>query len=334
MIRIGLISDVQYADAEDGFDFSGVHKRRFRHALKVLESAVECWNSENVHAVVQLGDLIDGSNCRLGASRSAMETAVKVLSRLKAQRRYDLVGNHELYNFARDELLGVGLRVPPFMDSGGVYGSVRLGPKWELLFLDCYEISMVGYPTNHPNYLEAVELIKTFNPAALEGGRGDWAAELPEELQKFTPVNGSCSAAQLAWFRRTLAAAKSASRTVMVFTHVPLFVNAAGPRTVAWNSEAILDVLHDFADTVLAVFTGHEHCGGYAVDQCGIHHVTLCSPLHVEPPDTQCFATLHCHDGWAELKGHGRACAETGPSWDTRQLNELLLVKGVDNVAR
>ena len=56
--RIGVIADVQYVDQvivavhclkykvdqEDGFDFSGVQRRRYRNSLKVLQQAVRHWN--------------------------------------------------------------------------------------------------------------------------------------------------------------------------------------------------------------------------------------------------------------------------------------------------
>ena len=42
--RIGVIADVQYVDQEDGFDFSGVQRRRYRNSIEVLRRAVNHWN--------------------------------------------------------------------------------------------------------------------------------------------------------------------------------------------------------------------------------------------------------------------------------------------------
>ena len=42
--RIGVIADVQFVDQEDGFDFSGVQRRRYRNSLEVLRRAVKHWN--------------------------------------------------------------------------------------------------------------------------------------------------------------------------------------------------------------------------------------------------------------------------------------------------
>merc|ERR1719228_3121648 len=61
--RIGVIADVQYVDQEDGFDFSGVQRRRYRNSIEVLRRAVKHWNGiGNVALVAQLGDLLDVKN--------------------------------------------------------------------------------------------------------------------------------------------------------------------------------------------------------------------------------------------------------------------------------
>lgn len=65
--------------------------------------------------VVQLGDIIDGCNSKLKESEKALKAVLEVLSR-SVVPRYDLIGNHELYNLHRPELERCGLRCGP---SGG-----------------------------------------------------------------------------------------------------------------------------------------------------------------------------------------------------------------------
>lgn len=329
-LRLGLIADVQYADADDGSDFSGKHMRHFRNTLRVLDRAVERWNAEGVDAVVQLGDLIDGCNRRLGTSRQALDAVLASLSCLACPRRFDVLGNHELYNFPRDDLAASGLALLGPGASGGAYGSVLLGASWELLLLDCYEEALIGYPTGHPSLLKAEELMRQHNSRAITEAY-DWDLGLPVEKQHFTPVNGAVSAGQVSWLRARLAAAESECRSVLVFTHIPLYLPATRPKTVAWNAEALLATLHAHRDAVVAVLAGHDHCGGYAVDEAGVHHVTLCSPLHVSPPANDCSAVLSCHEGWAHLALHGHACAESGGEWEGRPYAELVLAKGAVN---
>ena len=62
--------------------------------------------------VVQLGDIIDGCNSKLKESEKALKAVLEVLSICKMPR-YDLMGNHELYNLQRPELEKCGLRCGP-----------------------------------------------------------------------------------------------------------------------------------------------------------------------------------------------------------------------------
>ncbi len=61
LFQFGVIADVQYADADDAWDFHKLSKRRYRHALVAFAKAVAEWNSVPTLAfVAQLGDLMDG----------------------------------------------------------------------------------------------------------------------------------------------------------------------------------------------------------------------------------------------------------------------------------
>ena len=53
---LGIIADVQYADAEDGWNFARTTRRAFRGSLNQLERAVDWWNAQELAAVAQLGD--------------------------------------------------------------------------------------------------------------------------------------------------------------------------------------------------------------------------------------------------------------------------------------
>lgn len=285
----------------------------------------------SVSAVVQLGDLIDGCSARRGTSAAALGTVLRTLADSTATR-FDLIGNHDLYNFPRSALPGSGLQCLQCLaeDSSGAYSTVALGDFWQLVFLDSYEHALVGVPEDHPSFSEAVSIIRVHNEQALHSM--DWAAQSPPGKARYTPLNGGVSHAQLAWLRGVLASAKEEGRSVLVFSHVPVYEPASGPKTLVWNGDEVLEALHEFRDSVVAVFAGHDHCGGYAVDAAGLHHVTMCSPLHVAPPGRECFGVLECHEaGWAHLTCYGYACAESGKEWQGRPYPELILAKGADN---
>ena len=124
----GMIADVQYADCEDGYNFSGHIKRHFRNSLDIARRAVEAWNAEPrpMSFVANLGDTIDGRNEPRGESKRALDSVLEVLGGVRgAPPTFHAVGNHELYNFSREELLA--WMVPTWVLSGVRESSVRGG---------------------------------------------------------------------------------------------------------------------------------------------------------------------------------------------------------------
>ena len=55
IFSLGLISDVQWADADDGWNYARTTRRCFRGALVQLTRAVDWWKSQELVAVAQLG---------------------------------------------------------------------------------------------------------------------------------------------------------------------------------------------------------------------------------------------------------------------------------------
>jgi len=325
----GIIGDIQYADCDDGSDFSGSQPRFFRHTLDLVRDAVKRWVSEDkVDFAVQLGDAIDGRNAGI-SSQEALATVLREFP--DGLPRVDLLGNHELYNFQRTELVKSGLRLfaegLPGATRGGNDDEVSQGEacyfhfpadgeggKWEVIVLDAYDVACIGYPEGHPRRNVAEAILAQTNPRAFQKGV-DWFDGLPVEQHRFVPYNGLIGPSQLAWLRGRLEACYDAGRTVIVLTHVPLLEESTTPKTVIWNAEEVLNVLRSAEGRcVLAVLAGHDHDGGYAVDpMSGIHHVTCLSPLICAPGSGRTgAATVDCYDGWMELRGHGIFCAESG----------------------
>merc|ERR1712232_847426 len=96
----------------NGSDFAGTEIRYFRNALKVLDLAVDRWKGEGITVVVNLGDVIDGTNSKQGqgASDAALQSIWRSFRRggYDGENRIDCLGNHEFYNFPRDELVAKG----------------------------------------------------------------------------------------------------------------------------------------------------------------------------------------------------------------------------------
>lgn len=324
LFKFGVIGDIQYADCADGSDFLGYQPRYFRRTLDMVRDAVRRWTKEEVDFAVQMGDVIDGRNAEAGASLEAMHA---VLSEFPAGLpRLDLLGNHELYNFQRDELHRVGLRLRaegfPGASAPGVAGEdavyCRFFPdgehgKWEVIVLDAYDVSCMGRPADHPKSAQAFQLLSQLNPRGLQTGV-DWFEGVPQECHRFVPFNGGVGQAQFDWFCGRLRECNAAGRKAIVMTHIPLLADSTTPKTVLWNAEPLLQAMRsEEGRCVVAVFAGHDHSAGYAVDEAGIHHVTFLSPLICpEGSGMTGAATVECYEDYAEIVGHGAFCAESG----------------------
>ena len=90
---------VQYADAEDAFDFKKTTRRYYRHALVVLRDAVAAWRASPIPVcfVAQLGDLIDG-RCKASGADGSLEAVRAVLATLSRCECpvFHCIGNHEV----------------------------------------------------------------------------------------------------------------------------------------------------------------------------------------------------------------------------------------------
>ncbi|NWI70411.1 ADPRM diphosphatase, partial [Todus mexicanus] len=199
----GVVADIQYADAEDGYDFSGYRRRYYRQSLELLRAAVEAWSAERppLAFVLQLGDSIDGLNARSGAADRALEKVLEVLGKLPVPVHHAW-GNHDLYNFSRERLQNSGLNSrpagaePPSADCQAYHFSPAA--RLRVVLLDAYDLSTLGRPRDSPRYLESLRLLLEKN--------SNINLNSPAGLKEpqFVEFNGGFSQAQLDWFDEVL----------------------------------------------------------------------------------------------------------------------------------
>jgi len=278
----GLISDVQYADIDDGLDHKEKMQRHYRGALDVLTRAVQYFNTYPVPLafVAQLGDLIDGKNAPHN-SETALARALAVIERCTVPF-VNLIGNHELYNFDR-ETLARRLGTRPAGRPVEFYAS-QPAAGWRMLVLDAFQEAVIGHPPGEPRRDKAVTFLRA---KRTECGRpadadpDDWFAGLSGEQRRFNPYNGAFGSRQLQWLRSQLGSAREAGDRVLILSHVVLHAGACHGTTMAWDYLEALEVIGAHAGVVAAVLCGHEHKGGYHYDAPSkVHHITVASPLN------------------------------------------------------
>ncbi|CAK0884513.1 unnamed protein product [Prorocentrum cordatum] len=331
LFRFGLIADVQYADREDGHNFSRTVERRYRQSRKIWEAACRWWTEEGVDFVAQLGDFIDGVNRE--APRAEAERALAALLRPLegGPPAVHLLGNHELYNFSREEL-EAGISLPGVSTPFSVVAPRALQsrsrsphhrraffdlspcPGWRVLVLDPYDISVVSRGGGRPGVevgpegldAAAVAMCQARNPNDILAG--DFARGLPEgPPSRWLPFNGALGAEQLRWLRESLRQSHEDGEQVVVLSHVVLHPAATSDSNcvaLLWNYEEALSLLREYPP--VAVLCGHAHRGAHTVDEAsGTHHLTLASPLEVaEGGDASAIAEA-MPDGSLRIRGRG-----------------------------
>ena len=98
-LRLGLVTDLHYADK----DSRGT--RYYRESLAKLAEATKQFDKEKPDLVVELGDLIDGTDS-VEVEKGYLRRIVKKFAATPG-RHYYVVGNHCVYNLTKPEFLGI-----------------------------------------------------------------------------------------------------------------------------------------------------------------------------------------------------------------------------------
>ena len=298
LFSFGVITDIQYADIDDGRSFLGV-PRYYRHALVGLRSAVEAWNERGDLAfAIHFGDIVDGY-CPKDQSRTAFERVTSELGNFKGGPVYHMIGNHCLYNLPRQELNEI-LNIPTSKEGQQSYYSFSPHPAFLFVVLDGYDVSALGWPEDHPHTKAAVELLNTRNPNK-EKNSPDGLVGVERRFVKF---NGGVGDQQLIWLEMTLHEATDAKQKVVVCCHLPLDPGAAFPSTLLWNYDVVMAIVHKFT-CVVACLGGHAHEGGHSVDSHGIHHHVLEAVLEC-PPGSNAYGYIAVYPDHLSLCGTDR----------------------------
>lgn len=240
LLSFGLITDVQYADADPEGE------RHFRESLPKLRAAAADLAKEKLPFTLHLGDLID----RDFASFAAILPGFAGLGHPVRH----LLGNHD-YTVADAEKSRVAATLGMPRD---YYGFSSSGVRF--VMLDTNEVSTYKHPQGSSPDREAQAVLEKL------------AATRPNNAQ---PWNGGVSSDQLAWLDRELATAAAAKEPVIVCGHHPLLPETGHQ---AWNNREILAVIERHP-CVRAYFCGHNHAGAEASAK-GIPHITFKSILH------------------------------------------------------
>ncbi|XP_035214887.1 manganese-dependent ADP-ribose/CDP-alcohol diphosphatase-like isoform X2 [Stegodyphus dumicola] len=324
LVTFGVLTDVQYADCDDrpaAYDPSKV--RFYRGSLSQVDQAFKHWNNSHlkVKFVLQLGDIIDGLNHSLGGSYTALQNTLEHFERHSSIPTFHTVGNHELYNFNRNELAQLfyesvmKINIPPEvfcpykpqkenleLVAPILYYKFCPVKSLKCISLDCFDISVLGYDTHHPSYKEASAILTTMHGHNVFD---DWDCNgTLEGLDvRFQQMNGAVGAEQMEWLDRELKESDELGQKVIVFGHVSLCPDSTDWSCLLWNYDEVMNIFHRYK-CVVAYFSGHSHVTGYARDSHGISYIVFTGIVET-PPETSAFSTVSVYEDRVEVNGHG-----------------------------
>nr|XP_039253366.1 manganese-dependent ADP-ribose/CDP-alcohol diphosphatase-like [Styela clava] len=332
IFSFGLIADVQYADIDDGMNYSKTRHRYYRKGLQCLQHAIKYWNtSEQTCFVLQLGDIIDGMCRNNGKSNEALNKIYECLIQYKKPIAH-CWGNHELYNLGRNDLLKSVL-LPRFSitnepaktseNSGEIifYTSEKMCQDglccyhftpcngFRFIVLDCYDISALGRENSHPKKVTAMEILNKMNP---KEEKNDHTSAVDPKYVKY---NGGVHKDQLEWLESIIQHSQNHNEIVVLCGHIPIHPNATGGKIcLVWNNQDILDIIHRYS-CIVAYFAGHDHVGAYFCDEDGVYHCTFEAVLEAIPKsiggNETAFATIDVYADKLEIRGEGDIKSQT-----------------------
>ncbi|PLK71999.1 phosphatase [Rhizobium sp. TH135] len=265
-LRLGIIADPQYADLDPNL----VSDRYFRRSLDKLRAAVDHFNSQDLDAVLVLGDLID-------RGWENFEPVLEILDGLEAPRIL-LPGNHDFLvepDRLTDIHAALGMPAP--------YHEVELKGV-RLLVTDGSEISLFAPPEGDERRAEAEKRL----------------AELKEKgAPNAHHWNAGISDSQITWIAERLADAEASGEDVILLGHYPVYPSSDH---TLWDAEELAALIAG-SSSALAYLCGHHHVGNYA-ELNGVHFVNFCGMVDTEHENA--FAVLSVFDDRIEIAGHGR----------------------------
>ena len=314
LLKFGVISDVQFADIDDGLNHAGTRMRRYRQSLATLHEAREVWEAQGVDFAVSLGDLIDAK-----ASKRAVDMVREAMGDLTWHVAW---GNHDFSALSRSELQE--FTGPPRKELHYAFSPV---PGVRCVLMDAYYQSVVGAAGGVAGHEASAKFLASKNPnidpeyprrssAATPGG---WLKGIPEDSDdvRFVMFNGGFGQEQVEWFKHVLADSNE-DDILFVFSHVPVFREASRAQNCAWDFHDVLNAIDQHPRLKTSWFAGHDHDGGFARRSPTQSHVTPPAPLECDPGQVSYGTVSVFPDGDVRLDWRGKTPLHSRHPWPTR----------------
>jgi manganese-dependent ADP-ribose/CDP-alcohol diphosphatase len=183
----------------------------------------------------------------------------------------------------------------------------------KFIVLDGYDIALMRRsPVSSKKRKQAVEILEQENGKNFGEGNENSPEGLEGLQRRFVAFNGALGPTQLEWLEGELESTRrdnennpKSHQRVVILSHQPIHPDSANPVCLIWNYDAVLELLREYSDVVVASFAGHAHKGGYCLDEAsGIHFRVVEAVLESKPP-TKTFGVLNVYQDRLHLVGYG-----------------------------
>ncbi len=231
-LRFGIITDIH---------FSAESETAAAEATAAeLRACMECWKGHNVDFLLQLGDLIKGSDA---FKHEELRQVQSIFKPFTATIRH-VIGNHCLALPRRELMEALAL-------DSAFYSFTMQG--FRFIVLDGMDVSVLRTPETE----EDRQHLARFHAHP--------------ELHDYC---GAVGTRQKAWLQEELEVAEHSGEQAIIICHFPLLPETTDQNHgLLWNHREIAELLAS-SPAVKVCLSGHYHYGGYAL-WSGIHFVVL-----------------------------------------------------------
>jgi 3',5'-cyclic AMP phosphodiesterase CpdA len=231
-VRFGIITDIHFSSESEA--------AAARVTAAELRGCINCWQRNDVDFLLQLGDLIKGSDAH---KDEEFRQARSILKPFSGTIRH-VIGNHCLALPRQELMAALGLQ--------RAFYSFTL-QEFRFIVLDGMDVSVLRIPETPQDRQTLASFLAR------------------PELHDYC---GAVGIQQKAWLQKELEVAEHSGEKAIIICHFPLLPETTDQKHgLLWNHREISELLAS-STAVKACLSGHYHYGGYA-QWSGIHFVVL-----------------------------------------------------------
>lgn len=235
-LKIGIVSDVQYADIDN------YGTRHYRASVEKFSEAVSKFSEEDVDMIVSLGDFIDNDF-------KSYNPLIEIIRGVNIPV-YFVLGNHDF-----SVRVGIKQKIPDLLNVRSRYYSL-IRNNWRFIFLDGTDISTFSRRKKDPEFKRAQSILDSLKMSGAPNAQS-W--------------NGGIGKTQMKWLEQEIYNSNKSGQNIILFCHFPLYPEDQSENL--WNANEVRNIIESRNGRIVFM-NGHTHRSNYCLHN-GVHYVSL-----------------------------------------------------------